>query len=455
MKRKCLTISIILLFVGTCIIPAIAQDTEKYQSSRGNWLYVGGSGPGNYTKIQDAIDNASNEDTVFVFNGTYYENVVINKAITVIGENRNTTIIDGKQNGNVVRLTANQIELTGFTIQNCSDEWDVAGIKIQSNYNTISNNVILSNASVWPTRNDGINIIGKKHNNFTRNIICNGWDGIYLQSASENYFADNTISKPIYGIYASGYCNNNTIVHNNISNIDNNNIYLEWDSNGWMILDNYLNIGTDSIFVYDCDNTTVVGNEICNVYGSGIVIKGNDTTISDNMAYSCGEAGIMIQSGISTTIIDNTITNCLVGIDYDQGSQGNISYNKIQGCDNGMQIVEPRSSNLVSKNAFRNNHFGLYTDIKVGTVKITCNNFMNNTKPIVFQQTFPIRRQTPKNPIFDSNFYDDWRGVGPKILVGLTLLFVFPPIPFYGIPFYIPCLYCDWHPAQEPYDIGV
>jgi hypothetical protein len=57
----------------TGIIVSTAKDIEKSQTtSKGNWLYVGGSGPGNYTKIQDAIDNASNGDTVFVFNGTYY-----------------------------------------------------------------------------------------------------------------------------------------------------------------------------------------------------------------------------------------------------------------------------------------------------------------------------------------------------------------------------------------------
>ena len=47
----------------------------------GNILYVGGNGPNNYTKIQDAIDDASNGDTIFVYNGTYYENVIINKII--------------------------------------------------------------------------------------------------------------------------------------------------------------------------------------------------------------------------------------------------------------------------------------------------------------------------------------------------------------------------------------
>ncbi|MBE3138959.1 MAG: hypothetical protein IMZ53_00075, partial [Thermoplasmata archaeon] len=46
MKRKGLAVGIILLFVGTGIIPAIAQDTQKtLLASRGDWLYVGGSGP--------------------------------------------------------------------------------------------------------------------------------------------------------------------------------------------------------------------------------------------------------------------------------------------------------------------------------------------------------------------------------------------------------------------------
>ena len=54
-------VGIILLFVGTCIIPVPAQDTEKpsLPTSSGKWLYVGGDGPGNYTRIQDAVDNAS------------------------------------------------------------------------------------------------------------------------------------------------------------------------------------------------------------------------------------------------------------------------------------------------------------------------------------------------------------------------------------------------------------
>jgi len=88
MKTKWLAVGIILLFVGVTIAPAIAQNTEKSQSSRGDWLYVGGSGLGNYSKIQDAIDNASDEDTVFVYDDSspYYENLEIDKSIKLLGE---------------------------------------------------------------------------------------------------------------------------------------------------------------------------------------------------------------------------------------------------------------------------------------------------------------------------------------------------------------------------------
>ena len=56
-------------------------------------IYVDANGGADYTKIQDAIDNASDSDTVFVYNGTYYENLVVNKKIGLIGENKHITII--------------------------------------------------------------------------------------------------------------------------------------------------------------------------------------------------------------------------------------------------------------------------------------------------------------------------------------------------------------------------
>ena len=78
-------------------------------------LYVGELGE--YSYIQDAIDNASNWDTVFVYNGTYYENVVIDKSIELIGENRDITKIDGNEMGHVVLIEADLVTISNFTIQ--------------------------------------------------------------------------------------------------------------------------------------------------------------------------------------------------------------------------------------------------------------------------------------------------------------------------------------------------
>ena len=117
MKRKCLAVGIILLFFGTGIIPAVAQDTEKpLPTSRGQWLYVGGSGPGNYTKIQDALDNASDGDTVFVYSNIYYENILINKSVQLLGENRQTTIVQSVKNQDTLTIQGRNISISNFRI---------------------------------------------------------------------------------------------------------------------------------------------------------------------------------------------------------------------------------------------------------------------------------------------------------------------------------------------------
>ena len=154
--KKILIIGILFLFLGTCITPTIATDNIKKSYnpiSSGNTLYVGGSGEGNYTNIQDAIDNASDGDTVFVYDESspYNERLKIKKSINLIGENRETTIIDGGgTNSSVVQVLIDWVNISGFTIQNSGDYG--AGVYINS------------------TRY--INIIG--------NIILNNWEGIYL-----------------------------------------------------------------------------------------------------------------------------------------------------------------------------------------------------------------------------------------------------------------------------------
>jgi len=74
--------------------------------------------PDDYLTIQAAISAASTGDTVYVRAGTYYENVTIDKSLTLQGEDRNTTIINGGGTGNVIYISANYVTIQGLTATN-------------------------------------------------------------------------------------------------------------------------------------------------------------------------------------------------------------------------------------------------------------------------------------------------------------------------------------------------
>ena len=79
--------------------------------------------PADYPTIQQAIDSANNGDTILVKKGYYPETLIINKSISVIGEDRNQTIIDGqKKLSQVVLLEADNITFANFTLGNSGFE---------------------------------------------------------------------------------------------------------------------------------------------------------------------------------------------------------------------------------------------------------------------------------------------------------------------------------------------
>jgi hypothetical protein len=188
--KKCLAIGIILLFVGTGIIPSIAQDGEKLSlsTSSGKWLYVGGSGPGNYTTIQSAINAARSGDTVFVYSGTYSGNIVVNKTINLIGEDKHTTIIEG-------------------------DSYDYNGVYV------ISNNINITNIQITTTHEYSIVFQSVKYSSIVNCIIHSSlWNGTLFFNCTNCIISHCDIYDVIIGIVIRGSCSNVTILDCNISN---------------------------------------------------------------------------------------------------------------------------------------------------------------------------------------------------------------------------------------------
>ena len=240
----------IVIFMVFILLSSISVDTtcsyEKAEngnfidgSNNGNILYVGGNGPNNYTHIQDAIDNASNGDTIFVYDDSspYYENVVIGKSISLAGEDKNTTIIDGKRNGSVIYVNASNAEISGFSITNGSTEWLEGGIKLYhsvhvnihgnilynncigiflylSNCNFITDNILRNNTE------EGIRLIDSMNNDVDKNtVIGNGWVGITISRSSNNRVANNTITRNVDGIWI-WYGSDNNEIRGNIINFN-------------------------------------------------------------------------------------------------------------------------------------------------------------------------------------------------------------------------------------------
>ncbi len=236
--NKTLVIGVIILLIGIFANPSIGTIVEKESNNpitNGNTLYVGGTGEGNYTSIQGAIDDASDGDTIYVYNGTYYEHITLNKQLYLIGEHKNVTFIDGGGSGNAVYITANGIHILGFTIRNNGNS-------------------------------RGMYLIGSSYNNFYNNHFeHSGYEALerirFESGCNNNWFHNNTISsiniRTLYncdynlweynsfdygGISLNPDGNYNTIRYNYFGNISGcspsqsshyNEVYCNTFVNGW------------------------------------------------------------------------------------------------------------------------------------------------------------------------------------------------------------------------------
>ena len=282
--KKGLVLGIILLFVGSGVIPSmggtVVDKRSNYPISKGKTLYVGGSGEGNYSRIKDAINDSSDGDTVYVYDDSspYYENLFVDKSINLIGENKETTVIDGNNiELIVVYVCTDWVTISGFTIQNSKhmswvqDGGIVLGDKdIIVRYTTITNNIITSNEgsgiysgfrTYWNIITDniiinngvsGIGIMSYCSIISGNNISSNNEFGIALGGHDNNILGNTINSNKEYGLSLWNSCNN-IVTGNNISSNNKNGILIVDNSNNNIIYHNNL-INNSQNANDECDN---------------------------------------------------------------------------------------------------------------------------------------------------------------------------------------------------------
>jgi parallel beta-helix repeat protein len=209
--HKSVALTLELFIILSVLISCSSNETSE--TTHGAILYVGGTGLGNYSSIQAAVNNATAGATIFVYNGTYHERLIVNKSLILIGENKNSTIIDGGGNGFVVTLAVDHVTVSGFTVTHSEKKFPFAGIYVSSNYNTISGNILTDNFyGMQLGYATGYNLI------INNTIFHNGRCGIYFNHSSNNRLEGNVVhDHPVNGFGLFEFSNNNSIMNNTLS----------------------------------------------------------------------------------------------------------------------------------------------------------------------------------------------------------------------------------------------
>ena len=301
-----------------------------------------------FQNMISGLEHASTSDTIFVYNGTYYEHLVVDKTVSLVGENRSTTIVDGSGTGTVIILCTNNVRMDGFTVQN-----GYYGIYLNSSKGTITRNTIKNNffgiylshsndnnlsEDIIENNYYGIYSWGSSNNTISKNILYDNGHGIDLWEDSSNIIIKNVAkNNGAYGIYA--YHSHMNIISENTFNNSWYGISLD-RSNGNKVISNVVANNADGIFVYDSRNNIVRRNMIVDnriwLNGRGVLIGGYLTS----------------EHYYNNTICGNTIRNNRFGIQLYQYADHNwICHNNF--IDNQIQAdIDEFTSNNIWDNGY-------------------------------------------------------------------------------------------------------
>ena len=371
----------------------------------------------NYTTIQEAINSPETLDghIIFVEEGIYFENVVVNKSVALTGESKESTIIDGNYIGNVVNVTADNVIITGFTIRNSRNtgyDWprasgialdivrhcnisgniltnNTAGIFIYPAHNSsITRNSIFNNTYgielVSPSKNNSVseNIVtdnlhgitiyspSAKNNRITRNYVTNNYLGISLSACKDNVLRDNIMAENKHNFDVFG-----KLLHHFMNDVDTSNTvndkpiyYLVNQTNLLVDPAKYPQIGY--LALINCDKTTIRDLHLSNNY-QGVLLALSNNSLIQNVTITENCDGIVLIHSTNDTISECSILDNYSGLRLEESSNNTIYKNTISNNEEGL-FMGDSSYNEIFHNAFIQNKHNI---MEVGLMGCFGNSF--------------------------------------------------------------------------------
>lgn len=333
MGRKLRLVTMVLLFGGILIASIIWLTAEGSAKT----MTVDDNEDANFSRIQDAINASEDGDIIRVFEGTYFENLVVNKSISISGNGSDISIIQPDTKHTVIQIRAAGVTISRLGILKI--EHGFPNMAISTNFS----NTRLSELKI--TRfDDGVRVISSNNNHFTNISFVDIHYSLHLGNSSYNIVEGNSFHDVEHGIRIESGSTNNTVSEN----------LVEYRFRGIG-----LNSGCNSNFI---DNNDF--RDRSNDRGSAIslVTFSSENIVSNNTIYSNGVRAISLDNCDNNTFANNHIHGKAVGMYISRSRVNKVSYNifKGQSVNHGIQLTGEADFNIISNNSISGYKNGVF-----------------------------------------------------------------------------------------------
>jgi len=318
---------------------------------------VDDDGPADFHTIQEAIDEAISGDTIFVYNGTYHEHVIINRYnLKVFGQDRDRTVIDGDGTGSVVHVAADRVKVANFTVRDSGDgstEFTESGVLVTGSNCEIENNIV--------TRNyHGIMLYYSENDIVRNNLLSQAHVGLYLYGSGGHTVEDNVVTEnSFYGVYIL-QCESNTLSGNNLT-YNRYNFHVaghEQRSAYTQQIDTSNLVDGKPIYYFMNLKEVTINSSTCPNAGCLVVAGSTRVTIKDLILAENNGAGLLLAYTTNSVIENLRVSDSRYGIELRECENiiidnNEISYNQQDGIlltDTGGTIIK---NNVITQQRYR------------------------------------------------------------------------------------------------------
>jgi len=350
------------------------------------------------TPIQHAIDNATAGNTICVKDGTYNENVDVNKRLTIRSESGSASTIVQAANSDayVFHLTTDYVNISGFTVTGATAEGGTGIYGFEIDHCNISDNNVSNN-------DIGISLISSSSNSLTNNTASSNFNrGIYLGYSSNNTLESNTANSNEKGIYL--YCSSgNNLTNNTMSGNSYN--FIVWgmyDLLGHSNLLYYIqNIDTSNTvdgkpiyYWVNQQNQQVPGNA-----GFVGVVNSMNITVRD-LALTKNVHGVLFAYTTNSRIENVTASNNYCIILLDSSSNNTLTNNTANSNNYGISLYSSSNNTLTNNTVSYNGNCSFYSgeDSHSNKIKDLAISSDSTTISFIYDNGIEIKSVTTPEP---------------------------------------------------------